>query len=254
MDITPHEFPADWECLELYPLADLHVGDPKTDIPLFQRFVRYIGEAPNRIVVGVGDLMNNAIKTSVSNVYAETMPPNEQRKWLAEELLPIKDRILCLLDGNHEHRSKKDVDLSQMEALAEKLGVPYYQDEAALKISLGSKYNGKPATYVVYLNHGFGGGKRPGSALNNIELMALSLEGVDIVITGHVHKQMAYRFSSRVFDPRNNTVTQVPRLCVVAAPWQDYGGYAARKGYVPGVKGKTPIILHGREKVAQAII
>lgn len=256
MNIIPFDFSPDWDQIELYPLNDLHIGDPKTDMKLFQNFVKFIKEKPNRLIVCVGDLLNNALKSSVSNVYNEVMNPNEQRKWLATELNPIRDRILCMVSGNHEYRSKKDVDLDPIEWLADKLGVKYYsEEEMALKISFGKdKMHNKRISYSIYLTHGSGGGKRPGSALNNIELLAMSLENVDIVVIGHVHKRIGYRFSVRSFDNYNNKVSQTERLCVVSGSWQDYGGYAARKMLIPGVKGYEPIILNGKEKKAKAVI
>jgi predicted phosphodiesterase len=254
VEILCFDFPSEWEQLELFPLNDLHIGDPKTDEALFKRFVRYVQDAPNRFLVGIGDLMNNGIKNSVSNTYNETMSPRDQRKWLAHELQPIKDRILLFIDGNHEYRSKKEVDLSQTEELADSLGVRYLEDEAALKISVGHKRNQKPCAYTVYVTHGATGGKYPGAAVNNLQMLALTLENCDIVIVGHSHKKLGYRFRSRRFDPRNNRLEQVDKLCVVASAWQDFGGYAARKMYVPGAKGKTPIILNGREKYAYVVI
>lgn len=255
MKIIPFEFPMDWDELELYPLNDLHIGDPKTDIPLFRKFVKFIQEQPNRKVVCVGDLLNNALKSSVSNVYNETMSPNEQRKWVASELEPIRDRILCMVSGNHEYRSKKDTDLDPIEWIADKLCISAFSDEdMALKISLGKGANGKRITYAIYLTHGNGGGKRPGGALNNLELLAMSFDNVDVVIIGHVHKKIGYKFSTRSFDLYNNVVRQTERLCVVSSSWQDYGGYAARKMLIPGIKGATPIILSGKEKSMGVVI
>lgn len=254
MEILCFDFPSEWEQLELFPLNDLHIGDPKTDEALFRRFIYYVAEAPNRFLIGIGDLMNNGIKSSVSNVYNETMSPREQRKWLERELQPVKDRILLLLDGNHEYRSKKEVDLSQTEELADNLGVRYFEDEAAIKIRFGKDCHSKSISYCIYVTHGATGGKRPGAAVNNLELLALSLENCDVVIVGHSHKKIGYRFSPRRFDPYNNKVTQVDKLCVVASSWQDFGGYAARKMYIPAAKGRTPIILSGREKYAYAVI
>jgi predicted phosphodiesterase len=257
LNIIPFEFPSEWDELELYPVNDLHIGDPKTDIPYFEKFVSMIQQKPNRKIVCVGDLLNNAIKTSVSNVYNETMPPNEQRKYLVELLNPIKDRVLCFVSGNHEYRSKKDVDLDPAEWIADKLGVEHYsEDEMAIKISFGkSTMNGKSVPYGIYLTHGNGGGKRPGGALNNLELLALTLENVDIIIVGHVHKRIGYRFTCRSFDYANKRLIPVEKLCVVSSSWQDFeGGYAARKMLIPGTKGASPIILSGREKKAVAMI
>ncbi len=256
MKIIQFSYPETWENIELYALNDLHIGDPKTDIKLFQQFVKHIKEKENRLVVCVGDLLNNALKSSVSNVYNETMNPSEQRKWLAVELEPIKNRILCMVSGNHEYRTVKEADMDPVEWLTDKLGIENYSEEAmALKINFGKdKRHCKEVSYTIYITHGCGGGKRPGSSLNNIELLAMGIENVDIVIIGHVHKRIGYKFSVQSFDNYNNLVTQKEKLCVVSSAWQEYGGYAARKMLTPGVRGVEPIILDGREKRMKAVI
>jgi predicted phosphodiesterase len=256
LKIATYEFPESWAELELFPVSCIHIGDANTDIAAFRNFVNMIGKKENRFVVFLGDGINNALKTSVSNVYNEVMSPNEQRKFLAEELLPIKERILYMIDGNHEYRSKKDVDMSPIEWLAETLGCKHYNgNEGAMKISLGKSLSeGKRLSYGIYFIHGHGGGKRPGGALNNLELTAMSIGNADVVIMGHVHKSMGYRFCTREMDLHNNTIKMVEKVCVVAPAWQNYGGYAARMMMIPGAKVCEPIILSGKEKKARAII
>lgn len=245
-----------FDTLEIYPLNDLHIGDPKTDIPLFDKFISFILKEPNRFLLFCGDNMNNATKSSVSNVYNETMNPREQKKWLQRELEVVRDRFLCFVPGNHEARSTKDVDAHLIEDVADHLGLSEYyrEDEAFVKISFGKRHNGKPATYTIYCVHGNGGGKRPGSALNNMELSSLAIDNLDVFVMGHVHKKMAYKYRKRVIDPRNNRITYHQVLCVVSGAWQDFAGYAARKMLIPGAKGATPIILHAKEKLAEAIV
>lgn len=261
MKILSFDFPEDWTSLELFPLADLHIGDPKTDVKLFQNFVKYIKEKPNRLVVFNGDGMNNALKSSVSNVYNETMNPNEQRKWLATELYPIKDRILCFVCGNHEYRSKKDTDLDPIEWIADSLGcrdkkgnLRYFEDEAALKITLGKDDHSKRIAYGIYMIHGAGGGRKPGSALNRAVDIALGVEGADVMIMSHVHKEIGHRFETRRMDLNNNVMRSMEKIIAISAPWQNFGGYAARFGLTPGCKGAEPIILSGVTKKARVMI
>jgi len=245
-----------FKTIELYPLADLHIGDPKTDTVLFHKFVVHILDKPNRFIVVNGDISNNAIKSSISNVYNESMPPREQKKWLKYELECIKDRILAMTDGNHEYRTSKDSDQHIIEDIADHLGIGhvYRQDEAVIKITFGrQKENSKRAVYTIYMTHGTGGGKRPGSAINNLELLGLSID-TDIYIVGHTHKKFAYKNSFRKIDIRNNVIRTVERLFVSSSAWQDFGGYATRKMLIPSAKGALPIILHGTEKKAEAII
>jgi predicted MPP superfamily phosphohydrolase len=254
--ILSYNLSEEFDRLEIYPLSDLHYGDPVCDVRAFERFAANILSEPNRYIVSIGDNVNNATRSSVSNVYNETVPPREQKKWLIERLEPLKSRILCFLDGNHEYRNTKDVDNSITYDIADKLNMAsaYADNEAVIKVTFGSKSsNGKRNSYVLYCTHGAGGGKRPGSAVNNIELLGLSIDA-DCYIIGHVHKRMAYKSTFRRVDTQNNVIVPIERLFVVSGAWSDFAGYAARKMLTPGSKGSVPIILSGREKRAEAIV
>jgi predicted phosphodiesterase len=249
MDIIPFEFDEKWDSLELFPLSDLHVGDHRTDITAFRRFVNMILEKPNRYLIYNGDNLNNATKFSVSNVYNDTMSPNEQRKFLEAELLPIKQRFLCFVDGNHEYRSKKDSDISSVEWLAEKLGCPhYFEDAAAIKISLGKGDNGKRITYGGVVTHGSGGGKFVGGAMNNLENFALMVEGADFFVVGHVHKKAGSVPGVWRMDLQNNVMREREKLCIISSHWADYGGYSLRKMMRISGRGSVPVIFSGRDK------
>lgn len=254
--LIEHNFSSEFDTLELYPLVDLHIGDEKTDIKLFRQFIQFIKEKPNRYVTIQGDLMNNAIKTSVSNVYNETMNPQEQKKWLIVELREIKDRILCIVPGNHEERSTKDVDNHPMEDVALALGIEnlYHHNGAFVKITFGKDRSSNRRAYVLACIHGYGGGAKPGAAANRIEDFLYTMEGVDILIMGHVHKKLAGKPSKLVIDPRSNLITTKEVLWVVASAWQDYGGYGFRMMLRPGTKGKTPIVLYAKERYFEAVI
>jgi len=245
-----HDLSPEFDTLELYPLLDLHIGDKKTDEKLFESFLKYIKAQPNRFVTIQGDMMNNATKNSVSNSYEERRSPHEQKKYLKHELKAIKDRILCIVPGNHEWRSTRDVDDHPLYDVADALSLEhlYNPDGAFIKVSFGKKANKKKTTYTIGCIHGKGGGKKSGGAVNNIEDYLYSVEGLDILIMGHVHRKMAGKPSKLVIDPRNNNVTQKDVLWVIAAPWQDYGGYAFRSMLRPTTKGKTPIKLYGDHK------
>ena len=256
-NLITYEFSRDWDKLEIYPLNDLHIGDAKTDVVLFQHFKKFILDQENRFIILNGDLMNNAIKSSVSNVYKETLSPHEQKKWLIRELKPLSHRILAITSGNHENRTKKEADVDLMEDIAMALNLEnVYSDECVfVKVSFGRlKVNQKMSTYVIHAIHGAGGGKMIGSALNNLESYGMSYEGIDIFLMGHVHGRVATRSNKIIIDPRNNVIYEKEILYVVASAWQDFGGYAMKNMLRPRCKGKTPISLYGREKKFEVII
>lgn len=256
MDIIEIKLPKEFETVEIYPLSDLHIGDPKVDKRLFREFIKHILEKPNRFLIYNGDNMNNAIKSSVSNVYNEEMTPREQKKWLKENLKPVADRFLAFVAGNHEERTAKETDQSVVEDIAEYLGKAdvYRDDEAYIKLIFGKRASsGSQMCYTIYVVHGCGGGRRPGSALNNIELLALGTEA-DIYVMGHVHEKIAHKNAVRRPDLRNNNILEQERLFVVSSHWSKFGGYAARKMFTPSAKGSVPIILYSGVKRMEAIV
>lgn len=244
------ELSEDFTELELYPFNDLHVGDPRSNLPLFQKFIKYILDEPNRYLLYIGDNINNAIKSSVSNVYQEIMSPDEQKDWLIDELYPARDRFLCFVPGNHEARTKRESDISIVKDIARALGKKdlYREDESFLKITLGKQSSNKRVSYHVWAVHGTGGGATPGAVLNRMYKASTMVEGVDIYIQGHAHQKIGYKYSKRVFDPYNNKIRHAPMLTACSASWLEYGGYAANKQLIPGSIGKTPIILSGKKK------
>ena len=67
-----------FKTLELHTFADLHLGDRHTDMDLIKSRIKEVQEKENAYCILNGDLLNNATKTSVSDSYAEEIPPMEQ--------------------------------------------------------------------------------------------------------------------------------------------------------------------------------
>ena len=69
--IVQHEFP-NREDIKIIGVYDLHLGAEECREHEWNEFCNKIVKEENTYLVLGGDLMNNATKTSVSNVYAET--------------------------------------------------------------------------------------------------------------------------------------------------------------------------------------
>ena len=94
------------ENIRLMPLSDVHVGSKEFDEVLFREWKNSL--KPTDLVVIVGDMINNSIKSSVGNIYEETMMPSAQKEWIYNELKDIAPQILCAVGGNHERRSVRE--------------------------------------------------------------------------------------------------------------------------------------------------
>jgi len=245
-----HTFPR--RDLKLYAVADLHVGSREFMEQVWLDFRAQVLREPDSRLIIVGDAMNNALKNTVSNVYAEKMRPREQKAWLIEQLGPLRDRILAITPGNHEERSVKEADDNPLYDVACKLDLEDYYRDCACFITLrfGEKNgNGlKNPTYTICATHGAGGGILTGAAVNRNERFAYAIDGLDLLIVAHSHKPWVTQPGKVVIDAQNNRVSIKPFKVAVATAWMEYGGYALKKQMLPAVHAEQEILLRGKEK------
>lgn len=257
LEMVTHKLSSNLEYIRLFPINDLHVGDKTLDKTMFRKFIKDIAENPNDYAVLIGDLLNNATKDSVSNVYNDEMSPRNQLLWVREELLPIKNKILGIVEGNHEHRSKKSTDTHLTADLADYLNLShlYREEELVIKITFGQGRGNQPIMYTTYMTHGSGGGKMTGSKVNNTERLVTSVENADIYIVGHGHDKWASKKYPRRIDAIHGKIQQVEKLFVMSSHWAEFfGGYGARYMFTPTVPGSVPIKLYGDRKYFEATI
>lgn len=250
MKVIIRQYPHETEYLTLYPIADVHWGAAECMEREFQAYLRKIREDESAAVLLAGDLINNGIKSSVTNVYEEKYTPHQQKKDMIALLEPIKHKVVAGVRGNHEYRCVKETSTDVMDDIFSKLGIDdaYACDAGFVKISLGEKANNKPATYMIYLSHGSGGGSLLGSGLSRQDGYQMTLEGVDISVTGHTHRPTKTPSARMIFDPRNNKITKSNTLIFVCTSWLDYAGYPERAQMRPTAFHPDTIRLDGRRK------
>lgn len=239
------------DCL-IIPISDVHLGAAEHLADEWDSFRSKILAHPNAKVVLCGDLINNATRTSVSNIFDETMRPREQKKAMVEMLKPLRERILCAVSGNHERRSGKDVDDDAVYDIMCKLDLEdiYRENVAFVRIQMGDKYSDgkKNPTYTLAVTHGAGGGMLPGSTINRNERFGYAIDGLDCLVVGHSHKPMVSQPGKIKIDPFNNKVSIKPFKVVTATSWLGWGGYAAQKMLLPSTLCPQTITLCGKRK------
>ena len=249
----------DFDEIELHILADLHLGDKHCDEALIKKRIDHIRDTENAFLILNGDILNWASKMSVSDVYAETLSPMEQIKKYVDLFAPVKDKLIALTQGNHESRAYRTegVDLTQI--VARELGIEdRYSPESCVVFLRVGHYcrpgrHGEPVPYVIFCNHGSGGGRKEGAKAIRLADMA-SIVDADIYVHSHTHMPMAFRQSFFRVSIHNQSVQQVDRLFVNTAAALGYGGYGEAQEYKPA-STQTPVIrLSGRRKVFDALV
>ena len=240
----------------IYPLADLHIGDAHCDMDNIQSMVDEIGKKDNARVILNGDLMNNATKDSVSDVYGDKLTPNEQVEMIIKLLEPVKDKIIAITSGNHEKRTARiaGIDLSSMIAARFDLLDRYDPDGVVVFLNIG-KGRGK-VSYSIYATHGSGGGRKEGGKINRLTDMQLVID-TDVYIHSHTH--LPALLTTQYYRPYDGhkhkmKIECVDKLCVNTSSQLNYGGYGQANEYKPSSKDTPVISLSGVSHAMKATL
>lgn len=244
------DFPDDLKEIEVHPLSDLHIGDMMSDGLLIQKVIKHIQETPNAYCILGGDLMDTAIATSVGDTYGANLQPMEQLQVCVKLFEPIKDKILCILPGNHENRVYRSDGIDMTAIMAAQLGLQdrYSSTTALLFIRLGTnkEHHNRRFVYTVYATHGSGGGRKEGGKINRLVDYAQIVDA-DVYICGHTHMPAVLRTGYYRVSMSNSSVQMVDKLFVNTAAALDYGGYGDSAGFKPASKS-NPVLYFSGEK------
>lgn len=171
--------------VSLYPLGDWHYGSRQCDDSFIQKVVAEIKSDPQARWVGLGDLIENAIVGSKSDVYLQTCPPKEQIDHVVKLLEPIKEKCLFMIPGNHEERTMRVVGLHPDEIIAGRLWVPYVGYSCLMTLDLTEAKT--PRSFSCYFHHNSGGGYTAGGKVNAAAKLRLIVPTVDATFSAHLH-------------------------------------------------------------------
>jgi hypothetical protein len=224
-----------WDYVIYRNVADIHRACKQFRIKDWRRLIDEIKADERQRLVANGDWAHTALKDSKSDVYQATMDLDTEIDTLAEEVYPIRDRIDAIDDGNHEERSHRLTTERPMKRLAEKLGIKdkYNGESSVVKVTFGTKPNGKRSCVVIYAQHGFGAGKRKGAVANMLEDMGNIFPTADIYFGAHQHIGMSYYDSIPVSDLQNNRILFKRRLFVATSSLTGYEPWLERIGRKP---------------------
>lgn len=254
MKIIKSDLPDTIDVLKIEIFADEHIGDANCDIKRLKERIDAIAEDGNTYCILNGDIMNYASKSSIGDVETRSLNIMAQLERATELFEPIKDKIICITNGNHENRAykKEGIDISKI--IATQLGIgDRYSPAAAfvfLRFGKPTKFHGRKnekMRYTMLVNHGSGGGKLEGSKAIALARMA-SIADADIYIHSHTHLPMAMKQGFYRVDNGNSTISNTTKLFVNTASNLDYGGYGETMEYKPNSKDTPTIFLNGKKR------
>lgn len=232
----------DLDHLNLYPVGDVHIGSQEFNEKLFRRWVQMVADDPCGAVIIVGDMMDQGLKNSKTNVYEAALSPYQQKERCYELLLPIADKIIAGNPGNHETRAVREAGTNPLYDVFCRLGIEdrYRENVCFIKLQVG-RLRKNPIIYGVVATHG--------KSRSKDERWNYAVDGCDVSITGHTHEATHLPKGKIRMDFHHNVVKTTGFQHIVVQPFLNYGGYAVAGKYLPGHIGQfQTITFSGKEK------
>lgn len=224
--------------ITLIPIGDAHLGHANAETQMLQDLIQYIVDTPDCYVIVLGDMLENATRTSVGmGIFTEDIHLRDQIMLATEILEPLAEsnRLLGVHTGNHEFRNAILTGLNPMELVATQLGVPYLGYQAYYVINVGSQ------TYRVMSSHGVGSGRTTGAKANASERMADVAPLMHLYLSGHTHIKHAHEMLKYYVD-ENNQLCALKQFYVTCGSFMSYfGDYAEMQILPPHTTGVPKI-------------
>ncbi len=234
--------------ISILPLGDIHI-EHDCDIKKLEKDVDEIKENGYYTTL-IGDIFDVGFLNNVKDL-KQHKDLNEAMKMVKDVLSPIKDRILGMVDGNHDIRVSKAIGFDIVRELADDLDIRYSSGQAVLDLRVGKRGNtsrvGRYA-YSIALVHGWGGGRTMGAKANKITQFADIWEGIDLFVMGHVHSPMSIPSARFAFDARTGTFRTREVRSIVLGAYQGYTLYAEQIALKPAPSLRYIVKLFDDEK------
>jgi len=186
------------------PLSDIHTGSEAHDEKLLKNTVAWIAEDPLHYTLLGGDVADLITRKDIR------YHPADIASWLRGEidlvasqidridrnLSPLKGRTLAYVLGNHEDSLYRHTERDVYAEIGNRLKI-----NPEDKILLGhsgfirlsfTRKGGSSFTLVLYVTHGWWGGRLMGVGALNLERIIGDIEA-DIILAGHDHNMRTFR-------------------------------------------------------------
>lgn len=255
MKVIKRDLSEEFKSIKVLALSDFHIGDRLCNLKLIKEVLQEVKESDNTFIILNGDLINNATKNSVSDVYNEQLTPTEAVLKLCDLLEPVKDKILVIHPGNHEARTMKEDGVDIIRLVAKQLGIEDRFSEGwwYLYLTLGLGPKGRPVMYTITGVHGYGGGRKNGGKINNLVEMGDKVIA-DVYVMGHTHTPIVTRNTIYTPDFQHRTLVKRDKYYLMTNSFLDYGGYGEMLGFTPGTTEHQEMILDGTKKLVKIIV
>jgi len=241
---------------KLLPISDIHYdGKGKNslcDVPKFRKALKENVDEKT-IILGVGDWFGGIIPSDVKRYRKEHDAVeggdilDQQIDGLAEELMPYREQIYGIGDGNHEDSILAHCSTDLIKRLIVKLNqgiekpIIHLGFSWLLQLRFGITTDGKRdrvRSMVIRGHHGWGGGSRTEGADITKFAHDVKFWQASLFLYGHVHKLKINDIEEGCMVGDSDWKTFTKRMCICGTFQRTYSSsgvatYAEKKGYPP---------------------
>lgn len=236
--------PKDIPYADIFFLHDIHFGSELFNEQKWKAFKKKIQDSEFSYVCWIGDVIENAIPNSKSDVFTQKYSPAQQKEWASQELFDLRNKTLSVVGGNHEsNRTTKTCGLYPLYDICMLAGVDKkYRDTIAyLDIGVGrSKDKNKQVHYFGQTQHVSREAKNYG--------FSDFTDGIDFYAFGHDHMPVDRPRAKMVFDQHNKVIYKKNIENINCGSFCDFGGYGAKNAYRPQSDKMYKLRIFGGEK------
>ena len=234
------------------PIGDIHRGNPWMDEKKFYRTRDWVAENDcYAILMGdYGECINSKDPRHDYNALDGKYPtPDKQYRQAEYDLEPIKDKVLFMLEGNHESNFWKRHNHNYTDGLAHRLGIPYTGISAYLLFKFARK-SGKSSgrsVFETYAHHGWAGGRTAGYQVKTIHSLKSIFPGAHMYLMGHNHQLGEALPRTHLYvDKRTGSIREYTQHFFFTGSYikgheKGKGSYVEARAYPPTMIG-SPVI------------
>jgi len=235
----------------IYPIGDIHAGSVNCDEDKFQSEIQKISKIPNAYIVGMGDYCDAILKDDkrfdIGGLAGWLKQDNileSQRNFIVDNLKPVKDKILCMLTGNHEETVHALYQTDQTGNICKDLGVPYAGYSCFLNLHFERDNTNSRRMIQIHAWHGAGAAQTEGARIMRLMRLVNDVQA-DIYLMGHLHAVTSH--SPERLTCSNGSIKSKRLIATLTGSWlkaymqKSSPSYSEKAGYKPSYIG-CPVI------------
>lgn len=215
-----------------YPLGDIHKGVIHCDEDLLEETVNQIKKERNAFWLGMGDygdcITPSDFKRWDGRILAPWMRGQEdnigpaQRDSIDEQLSPIWNKCLGLIEGNHEESIRRFNHYNLIKELLDKANkkgnVPYAGVSCFVRLNFRRKGTNESHDFIIHARHGEGSARTSGARALAVLRLSQSMVNAHIVLMGHLHGQESPDIPQRLIL-RSGKIKSFETIATMTGAW-----------------------------------